>query len=142
MAKFKKSDKTEALKRIPIFSDLSKKELGFLAQLTTEMVFWEGTDLVKQGEMGREAMMLMSGTATVRRNGRKIAELSSGDVLGEMSLINRAPRNATVTASSEVTVFLMNSREFSSVVATNDGLAAKMLKSVAARLVENQTNAI
>ena len=142
MAKFKKSDKTEALKRIPIFSDLSKKELGFLAQLTTEMVFREGTDLVKQGEMGREAMMLMSGTATVRRNGRKIAELSSGDVLGEMSLINRAPRNATVTASSEVTVFLMNSREFSSVVATNDGLAAKMLKSVAARLVENQTNAI
>ena len=140
MAKFKRSEKTEALARVPLFADLTLKELGFLTSQTTEVSFRDGTDLATQGDRGREAMILMDGTAVVRRNGRKIADLTSGDVVGEMSLINDAPRNATVTASSDVTVLLMNSREFSSVLSSNEGLAAKMLKTVAARLVENIGN--
>ena len=142
MARFDKFDKTEVLRRIPLFEALSKKELGFLAQQTTQASFAEGTDLVTQGDLGREAMVLMEGSAIVRRDEQEIAQLGPGDVLGEMSLINHAPRNATVTATSAVTVLLMDAREFSSVVASNQGLAAKVLKTVAARLAENENTAI
>ena len=142
VARFDKFDKTEVLRRIPLFEALSKKELGFLAQQTTQASFAEGTDLVTQGDLGREAMVLMEGSAIVRRDEQEIAQLGPGDVLGEMSLINHAPRNATVTATSAVTVLLMDAREFSSVVASNQGLAAKVLKTVAARLAENENTAI
>jgi len=141
VARFGKDDKIQALKRIGLFQGLSKKELGFLAQQVTEVTFAEGTELVTQGELGREAMVLMEGTAVVRRNNRKIAELGQGDVVGEMSLINRLARNATVTATSAVTVLLMNSREFSSVIAENHKVAGKILKTVAARLAENESSA-
>ena len=89
-----------------------------------------------------EAMVPMAGTAVVRRNNRKIAELGQGDVLGEMSLINRIARNATVTATSPGTVLVMDAREFSSVVPANDRVAVKLLKAVAARLAENESSAI
>ncbi len=142
VARFGKDEKIGALKRIGLFEGLSKKELGFLAQQVTEVTFAEGTELVTQGELGREAMVLMEGSAVVRRNSRKIADLGQGDVLGEMSLINRIARNATVTATSPVTVLVMDAREFSSVVAVNDKVASKILKTVAARLAENESSAI
>lgn len=142
MARFRKDDKTDALRRIGLFEGLSKKELGFLAQQVTEATFTEGTELVTQGELGREAMVLMEGSAVVRRNNRKIAELGAGGVLGEMSLINHAPRNATVTATSPVTVLVMSAREFSSVISANDAVALKLLRTVAARLAENESSPI
>lgn len=142
MARLSKNDKTDALRRIGLFEALSKKELGFLAQQTTEATFVEGTELVTQGELGREAMVLVEGSAVVRRNNRKIAELGPGDVLGEMSLINHTPRNATVTATSPVTVLVMDAREFSSVVSANEGVALKLLRTVVARLVENESPVI
>ncbi len=142
MARLRKTDKTNALKQIGLFADLSQRELGFLASQVTELAFPEGTVLVTQGERGREAMVIVSGTAVVRRNNRKIAELGSGDVVGEMSLINQAPRNATVTATSPVTVLLMDAREFSSVVEANPSVAVKVLKTVAARLAENESSPV
>ncbi len=142
MARFSKDDKIGALGRIGLFEGLSKKELGFLAQQTTEVTVAEGTKLVTQGDLGREAMVLVEGSAVVRRNNRKIAELGPGDVLGEMSLINHAPRNATVTATSSVTVLVMEAREFSSVVSANEGVALKLLRTVVARLVENESPVI
>ena len=138
MARFKKTDKIRALAGVPMFADLSKKDLGFLATLTTEASFATGTELVKEGELGREAMVLMSGTAAVRRNGRKVAELGSGDVLGEMSLINNVHRNATVVATSDVDVLVMDSREFSSMLSTNPKVSATILKTVAARAAANE----
>ena len=142
MARFGKDDKIGALRRIRLFEGLSKKELWFFGQQVTLATFDEGTELVTQGELGREAMVLMAGSAVARRNNRKIAELGPGDVFGEMSLINRIARNATVTATSPVTVLVMNAREFSSVIVENDRVAVKLLKAVAARLAENESSAI
>lgn len=142
VARFGKDDKIGALRRIRLFEGLSKKELWFFGQQVTLTTFADGTELVTEGELGREAMVLMAGSAVVRRNNRKIAELGPGDVLGEMSLINRIARNATVTATSPVTVLVMDAREFSSVIAENDKVATKILKTVAARLAENESTAI
>ena len=142
MARFRKSDKTDALARIGLFEGLSKKELGFVAQMMTEATFPEGTQLVTQGELGLEAMIIMDGSAVVRRNNRKIDDMGPGDVLGEMSLINHVPRNATVTATSSVTVFIMDAREFASVMSANEGVAVKLLKTVAARLATAESPAV
>ena len=138
MARFRKTDKANALGKVGLFAGLSKKELGFIAGLTTETTLEAGSALVEQGELGREAMVIMAGTAVVRRNNRKVAELGPGDVVGEMSLINHAPRNATVVATTDVTVLHMDAREFTSVMESNKRLTMKLLKTVAARLADNQ----
>ena len=142
MARVRQEDKINALGRIPLFSELSKKELVFLARMTTEVDVREGSTLVRQGEMGREAMIIESGTAVVRRNNRKIDDVGPGDFFGEMSLIDHMPRNADVVATSDMTVLVMDSREFSTVLDTYPKVAVKILKTVVERLVEAQSTPI
>ncbi len=142
MARVRQEDKINALGRIPLFSELSKKELVFLARMTTEVDVREGSTLVRQGEMGREAMIIESGTAVVRRNNRKVDDVGPGDFFGEMSLIDHMPRNADVVATSDMTVLVMDSREFSTVLDTYPKVAVKILKTVVERLVEAQSTPI
>ncbi|MFV1962026.1 MAG: Crp/Fnr family transcriptional regulator [Acidimicrobiia bacterium] len=142
MARVRQTDKIDALRRIPLFGELSKKELVFLARMTTEVDVREGYTLVRQGEMGREAMIVESGTAVVRRNNRKVDDLGPGDFFGEMSLIDHMPRNADVIATSDMTVLVMDSREFSTVLDTYPTVAVKILKTVVERLVETQSTPI
>jgi CRP-like cAMP-binding protein len=142
MARVRQADKIDALRRIPLFSELSKKELVFLARMTTEVDVREGSTLVRQGEMGREAMIIEAGTAVVRRNNRKVDDLGPGDFFGEMSLIDHMPRNADVVATSDMTVLVMDSREFSTVLDTYPTVAVKILKTVVERLVETQSTPI
>jgi len=142
VARVRQEDKINALGRIPLFSDLSKKELVFLARMTTEVDVREGSTLVRQGEMGREAMIIESGTAVVRRNNRKVDDIGPGDFFGEMSLIDHMPRNADVVATSDMTVLVMDSREFSTILDTYPKVAVKILKTVVERLVETQSTPI
>lgn len=139
MARVRQADKIDHLQRIPLFSGLSKKELRFLASQTTEMNVGEGSTLVKQGELGQEAMIIESGTAEVRRDGRKIDDLNQGDFFGEMSLVNHMPRNADVVATSDMTLLVMDSREFSSILSEYPQVAVKILRTVVDRLVANQS---
>ena len=66
--------------------------------------------------MGREAFVIMEGSATVRRNGKKVAVLGPGAVVGELSLLDHGPRTATVTTDTEATVLVLDQRHFSSVI--------------------------
>lgn len=138
MARIGQDDKIAALGRIPLFAGLSKRQLRFLARMTSEVTVREGSTLVKQGEMGQEAMIVEAGTAVVRRNGRKVGDLGPGEFFGEMSLINHMPRNADVIATSDMTILVMDSREFSSVLSEYPEVAVKILETVVERLVANQ----
>ena len=82
---------TEELKKISIFSELTNRELKSVAKLMTELEVKEGRNLTKQGEVGREFMIIKTGSAAVRRNDRKIATLGPGDVLGELAVLSGAP---------------------------------------------------
>jgi CRP-like cAMP-binding protein len=132
-------EKIDHLQKIPLFADLSKKELRFLAQMTSETSVREGSTLVKQGETGQEAMIVEDGTADVLRDGVKIDDLGPGDFFGEMSLINHMPRNADVVATSDMDLLVMDAREFSSVLSEYPEVAVKILKTVVERLVANQS---
>jgi CRP/FNR family transcriptional regulator, cyclic AMP receptor protein len=88
------------LKAIPIFSHLSDEEAKRLAAFATETSVAEGQILMKQGDYSTELIAIEEGTADVIRDGKKVASLKEGDVIGEMGLIERAPRNADVVATS------------------------------------------
>ena len=138
MARGRDAERTAALGRIPLFSGLTKKELQFLAAVTSEVAVKEGATLVKQGEPGQEAMVIEEGTAVVRRDGAEIDTMGPGDFFGEMSLVDNLPRNADVVATSDMKLLVMNSREFSSVLSRYPEVAVKILKTVVSRLVKAQ----
>ena len=88
------------LKKIPIFSDISDEEAHRLAAFATETSVAEGQILMKQGDYSVELIAIEEGTADVLQDGKKIASLGPGDLIGEMGLLERRPRSADVVASS------------------------------------------
>src|ERR1700761_1625681 len=88
------------LTAIPIFSHLSPDEAKRLAAFATETSAAEGQMLMKEGDYSVELIAIEEGTADVIQGGRKIASLGTGDLIGEMGLLERRPRNADVIASS------------------------------------------
>ena len=92
------------LKAIPIFSHLSDEEAKRLAAFATETSVAEGQILMKQGDYSTELIGIEEGTADVIRDGEKIASLGEGDLIGEMGLLEREPRNADVIATSPMRV--------------------------------------
>ena len=92
------------LKQIPIFSRLSDEEANRLAAFATETSVAEGQILMKQGDYSTELIAIEEGSADVIQDGEKIASLKDGDLIGEMGLIEREPRNADVIATSPMRV--------------------------------------
>jgi CRP/FNR family transcriptional regulator, cyclic AMP receptor protein len=92
------------LKAIPIFSHLSDEEANRLAAFATETSVADGQILMKQGDYSTELIGIEEGTADVIRDGKKIASLKEGDLIGEMGLLEREPRNADVIATSPMVV--------------------------------------
>ena len=99
------------LHSIPLFADLSKSELREVARLADEVDVHEGTRLIEQGTFAYEFFAIEEGTAEVTRDEEVIAELASGDIVGEMGVMARGRRNATVTATSPMTLVVMNGRD-------------------------------
>lgn len=126
----------EHLAETPLFSALGKRDLQRLAKASNEVERPAGSVLVDQGDAGREAFVLIEGTATVKRNGRKVGTLGPGDAIGELSLLDHGPRTATVTADTDVTLLVLSAREFGGVLEEVPGLAQKLLAQLAGRVRE------
>jgi CRP-like cAMP-binding protein len=88
------------LTAIPIFSHLSPEEAKRLAAFATETSAAEGQILMKEGDYSVELIAIEEGSADVIQGGKKIATVKEGDMIGEMGLLERRPRNADVIASS------------------------------------------
>ena len=92
--------------------------------------------IIDQGQIGKEAYILLSGTATVRRNGKKVATLGAGNIVGELSLFDHGPRTATVVADTECTALVITHRNLIGVIDSVPALAHKIMASMAARIRE------
>ncbi len=126
------------LARIPLFSACSRHDLQRLARILDELRVGPGTRLTVEGEAGREAFVIVEGTATVNKGGSDVAILGPGDHVGELALLDGGPRTATVTADTDMTVLVMSKPAFNGVLDEVPTLAHKLLVSVARRLRESE----
>jgi cAMP-dependent protein kinase regulator len=92
------------LKSIPLFADVPDEELGQIATFAQEVTVNEGRELVREGDFSYEFMAIEEGEAEVTREGRHLADLGPGDFFGEMGLLEKTLRNATVTAKTPMRV--------------------------------------
>jgi len=126
--------KVELFKSVPLFVGCSKAELRELARNADEVDLREGYVLVREGRPGREFFVLVDGRVQVTAKDRKLAELTGGDWFGEIALLTKVPRTATVTATSAVRALVLTDRSFRRVVETMPSIALKVLASVGDRL--------
>jgi CRP-like cAMP-binding protein len=134
MALFSQDTKVEALKRAPLFADLSKEDLGELAKRTDDLDFTAGKVLCKEGESGGEFYVIMDGEAEVTRRGKPVATLGEGEFFGEVSLVQDVPRNATVTASTPLRCFVLTRGRFLHLLDDQPGFDRKIMHALAKRL--------
>jgi CRP-like cAMP-binding protein len=122
------------LQQVSLFAACSRKDLQLVAKRAEEIRVPAGKALVTEGETGHEFFVILSGTARVTRHGRKIATLGPGDAFGELALLEKSPRNATVVAETDMELVVLGQREFAGIVDEVPGFARKMLAGMAKRL--------
>jgi len=130
----RKNAKVELLSSVPLFAGLSKGQLGQLASIADEIDLPEGRVIIREGERGREFLIVLEGEAEVRRKGRKLATRRAGDFVGEIALVSDIPRVATVTAISPLRALVITDREFRALLERTPTIAIRVLEAVAARL--------
>jgi CRP-like cAMP-binding protein len=129
-----RSSHLDHLASVPLFSACSKKELQAVARATDQLVLPAGKVLCEQGATGREAFVLVEGTAEVRINGKKVATVGPGSCVGELALLDHGPRTATVVAETDVTALVIGIREFGAILDEVPSMTHKLLRALAARI--------
>ncbi len=122
------------LATVPLFALCSRADLAKIARVTDEVRVEAGRVLMTQGEAGHEAFVIVDGTATVTRDGEVLATVGPGAVVGEMALVDRAPRNATVTADTTMDLLVLGKREFSGLLDEAPDFRASILAALADRV--------
>ena len=139
MARGGRDDKIDQLARVRLFSACNKKELGLIGKASDELAVPAGKVLCEQGKPGFEFYLILDGEATVKRNNKTVTTLGPGGSFGELALLTRLPRNATVEATSDMRLLVLGQREFSGLLDEVPGMAHKLLASMAQRLSEADT---
>ncbi len=129
-----KDTKIDLIQSVPLFEDCSRRELREIAAAADEVVVPAGYAFTKEGAVGKELIVIVEGAAEVRRRGRKINELGSGDFLGEIALISGAPRTATVRTTQPTHALVLTGRAFRRLVKTIPSIQMKVLEALARRL--------
>ena len=127
---------------IPLFSSCSKKQLAQVRNLLTEVAVPAGRVLVREGSTGYECFIIVSGHAEVSIHGDLIARFGPGDYFGELSLLDKQPRSASVTATTDCSVVVLSQSEFTRALEDTPGLAIKILANLATRLRETNRRSI
>jgi len=124
----------EMLRRVPLFSTCDDKQLSFIASQVEQMEFPSGKTLCRQGESGGEFFILLSGDCDVLRDGRAIRRLGPGDFFGEIALMDRGPRTATVVAKTPIRSLVLSQSQFQNVLHENEEIMIAVMQALGARL--------
>jgi phosphoenolpyruvate synthase/pyruvate phosphate dikinase len=130
----------EVIERVPLFANMSPRDIEGIAALFKERRFAAGEMITKEGAGGAAFFVIESGQATVSVGGQERAPLSEGDYFGEIALIDEGARSATVTASTELVCHGLTYWEFRPLVQQNATIAWNLLQTLAKRLrtVQNE----
>ena len=122
------------LRNVSLFSGCTDRDLAKIAKAADEVNVPAGYALADQGQTGREAFVIIEGSATVRRNGKKVAVLGPGAVVGELSLLDHGPRTATVTTDTDASVLVLDQRHFAAVIDEVPAITHKIMSVLAGRI--------
>jgi CRP-like cAMP-binding protein len=125
------------LAKVPLFSACSKKELAQISRLATEVSAPAGRVLAEEGHLGNEFVVILDGAASVHQGGRRLRTLGPGDYFGEIALLSKSRRLATVIADTPMRLEVINRSEFSTLLDEVPSLARKLLAGLAS-IVEDQ----
>ena len=128
------SAQVELLRGVWLFERCSRRELAMIASAATTLDVSEGRVLAREGDVGREFFVLVAGRCKVTRNGVNVGILEAGSFFGEMALLDRQPRAATVTACEPSQVLVLTTQAFTGVVDSVPSVDRKMIAVLAARL--------
>jgi len=128
--------RAELLKGCPLFHGIDAEGLTMLAQRATQVDFPAGHVIARQGEIGTGFFVIISGGVRVVRDGTIVAHLGAGDFFGELSVLDRMPRNAMVAAEEATSCLALASWDFDAVLLEQPALTLAILRGVAARLRE------
>jgi CRP/FNR family cyclic AMP-dependent transcriptional regulator len=128
--------RAELLSGCPLFHGIDGHGLAMLAEKATTVDFPAGHVIARQGEIGTGFFVIVEGRVRVVRDGATVAELGAGDFFGELSVLDRMPRNASVTAEAATTCLALASWDFDAVLLEQPALTLAILRGVAARLRE------
>ena len=132
----RRNQKVELIQKVPLFSSLSKGELAEVASIADEIDFREGKELIRQGARGREFFVLLDGAVDVTQDGRRINQLGPGDFFGEIALVAKTPRSATVEATSPVSALVIEARSFRALLEHSPQIQLRVLQSLAERVAQ------
>jgi len=124
--------KLEMLRQVPLFAGCSRDERETIARHADEIDVPAGRALTREGASGREFVVLVEGAAVVERGGETLATLGPGDFLGEIALLTRSPRTATVTTTAPSRLLVLTDRAFRELTDLLPAVAARTWAATAA----------
>jgi CRP/FNR family cyclic AMP-dependent transcriptional regulator len=127
------STKQERLAQVPLFSHLGRRELDKVSEVVTEIEVKQGAVLGREGHHSSEAFIIVSGTASITIGGREVAQVGPGELVGELGLLDGGPRAATITASSDMDLYVIEPGAFEPLL-DESSIAKALVRSLAKRL--------
>lgn len=136
LGKKEKSEVVTMLQNVPIFSALPKKELNTMAESFVERSYPAGTVIETEGEKGVSFYLVVEGAVDVRKGTKTIAKLSRGQFFGELSLLDREPRSASIITTQPTKCLVMTAWVWTAFLETQPKLAMPVMRELARRLRE------
>ena len=134
-----KEEKLDLLGAVPLFSDLSKRDLAKVMSAAKDAFHQEGQEVVTEGHGGVGFHLILDGKAKVVRAGRTVATLGPGEFFGEMALVDDAPRSASVVADTDLATLVISKWEFRPLLKDHPEMAWKLIEHLVRRVREEQT---
>lgn len=122
------------LARVPIFANCTAEEIAAIAAVAQESAFQAGQIIVTQGTPGQAFYLILTGRVEIIRDGQSLGAFGPGDFFGEMSLLDQAPRSATIRALDPTTCLMLSSWDFKSLLERYPSIAVKLLEVLSRRL--------
>jgi CRP-like cAMP-binding protein len=126
--------KVDLIRHVPLFGQLSKSEISEVAKIADEVDVKEGRVLTREGDRGNEFFVLLSGGAEVKQGGRRVNLLGPGDFFGEIALVSRSPRTATVTTTAPSDLLVITGTNFRALLDHSPRIQLRVLEALADRL--------
>ena len=132
--RLRKTTKVDLIAKVGLFQACSKAELGRIAEASDELALPAGAVLMREGERGREVVVIVDGSVDVLKDGERLRTMGPGDFAGEIALVANVPRTATVIATTPVRVLVLSDRAFGRLIQETPSIAAKVLAVLGERL--------